>query len=167
MSAAQVAFESTQALYGRAVQGLRDLRWQDVPQPVRAFIEEHPALSAVQLLMLLVLTCPGLVATPLLGMVGFSSVGPVAGASETDMSTSPQSCNRELTPRECRQFRGVVSSKLRRHLGLQRAAELGHGWLCCWSYEWGSARSSSSRWRCCTLVQELRICLQVLRDVVD
>lgn len=76
---AKVAFEAAKALYGTAVKGLQELKWEHVSEPVRNYIREHPGLSGLQLVLLLVLTCPGLVLTPVLGAVGFSSIGPVAG----------------------------------------------------------------------------------------
>lgn len=79
MSAAQAAFEVAKGLYGKAVKGLKDLKWENVPAPVRRYVQEHPKLSAIQLVMLLILTVPGLAVTPLLGWMGFSSIGPVAG----------------------------------------------------------------------------------------
>ena len=88
MSTAKAAFEGAQDLFGKAVNGLKELKWEDVPAPVRMYIQEHPTLSAVQLAMLLVLTCPGLVVTPLLGWIGFSTIGPVAGKQARDQRNS-------------------------------------------------------------------------------
>ena len=86
MADAKPAFEGAKNLYSKAVKGLKELKWEDVPGPVRKYIEEHPKLSGIQLVLLLVLTCPGLVVTPLLGWIGFSSIGPVAGESTPPFS---------------------------------------------------------------------------------
>ena len=81
MPGSQAAFEAAKALYEGAVKGLRDLKWEHVPAPVRKYIEEHPGLGALNLVLLLAITCPGFVVTPVLGWIGFSSIGPVAGES--------------------------------------------------------------------------------------
>lgn len=85
MSGSRAAFEAAKALYENAVRGLRELKWEDVPAPVRKYIQEHPGLSALNLVLLLVITCPGLVVTPMLGWIGFSSIGPVAGESLSEV----------------------------------------------------------------------------------
>lgn len=79
MSNHTAAFQVAKDLYGKAVVGLKELRWEDVPRPVRRYIEEHPTATSIQILSLLVVACPGLVVTPALGWVGFSATGPVAG----------------------------------------------------------------------------------------
>lgn len=79
MPNAQAAFDAAKAFYSKFVRGLQDLRWEDVPEPVRRYIREHPGLTLLQVVMLLILTCPGLVATPMLGIMGFGAIGPTAG----------------------------------------------------------------------------------------
>lgn len=124
------AFEAAKAVYGTAINGLKELKWENVSEPVRNYIQERPALSALQLAMLLVVTCPGLVLTPMLSAVGLSSIGPVAG--EIAHYHCPWTQSRRLTCTTFRIVRGVVSIHLRRYLGLQRATESCDGRLGCW-----------------------------------
>ena len=79
MDQAKQAFEATKPLFTQTVAGLQNLRWEDIPEPVRNYIRDHPKLSAFQLVTFLLLACPGLVVAPAFGFLGFSSIGPVAG----------------------------------------------------------------------------------------
>ena len=76
---AENAFEGAKTSFGQAITGLQNLKWEDVPEPVRKYIEENPALTAIQIALLITAICPGLVVTPALRLVGLSSQGPVTG----------------------------------------------------------------------------------------
>ena len=52
---------------------------ENIPAPVRNHIERNPLLTAVQLVLIILALAPGSIAAPVLGALGFSSVGPVAG----------------------------------------------------------------------------------------
>lgn len=151
MSAAQAAFEFAQGLYGRVVGGLAELRWEHVPEPVRRYIEEHPTLTAVQLVMLLVLTCPGLVIAPALGWVGLGGGGPIAG--KLILGTHARGVCTNLT--ECSYVCDVVSVHIWSNVDLQLVPERCYGWICRWRCEWDRSRCSRGRWRHRTLVQGL------------
>jgi hypothetical protein len=71
-------FEMVKKLYGDTVEGLPELKWESIPEPVRHRIE-HPKLTAFQLAAILVVLCPGLIVAPALSTIGFSGIGPVAG----------------------------------------------------------------------------------------
>lgn len=75
----EARFEGAKGVCGHAVKGLSELKWENVPAPVRRYVEEQPKLSTMQFVLLLVFACPGLAVTPLLGIMGFSSISPQAG----------------------------------------------------------------------------------------
>ena len=79
MDAAKQAFEAAKPYFGSAANALQNLKWEDVPEPVRQYIAAHPYLTAAQLALVLPTFFPGLFAVPVLGWLGFSSIGPVAG----------------------------------------------------------------------------------------
>ena len=79
MDSPKAAFEAAKALFGSGVGGLQNLRWEDVSKPARRYIEENPRLTAAQVILVLLTTCPGLVVLPALGWLGFGAIGPVAG----------------------------------------------------------------------------------------
>jgi hypothetical protein len=72
-------FEMAKDQYSNAIEGLPELKWESIPEPVRHRIEEHSKLTAFQLTAILVILCPGLIVTPALSTLGFSGIGPVAG----------------------------------------------------------------------------------------
>lgn len=63
---------------GAFVKGLTDLRWQDIPAGAKEYIQEHPGLTAVQVLAVSPVVSPWLVASPLLAALGFGNLGPIA-----------------------------------------------------------------------------------------
>ena len=79
MDAAKQAFEAAKPYFGNAANALQNLKWEDVPEPVRNYIAAHPYLTAAQLALVLPTFFPGLFAVPVLGWLGFSSIGPVGG----------------------------------------------------------------------------------------
>ena len=72
-------FETAKQRFGGVVGGLKNLKWESIPEPARKYIEAHPKLTALQVVLVLLTLCPGLVVAPVLGFLGFSSIGPVAG----------------------------------------------------------------------------------------
>ncbi|KAK3706398.1 hypothetical protein LTR37_012776 [Vermiconidia calcicola] len=80
MEAAKAAFEALKPIFGKAIGGLQNLKWDDIPEPVRSYIEAHPALTTIQLLSLILFACPWLTVTPLFYSLGFSGLGPMAGS---------------------------------------------------------------------------------------
>lgn len=59
--------------------GLTDLQWDQVPAVVVDYIRGHPGTTIWQLLWLLILLIPCLIATPGLLALGFGAQGPIAG----------------------------------------------------------------------------------------
>jgi hypothetical protein len=84
-------FEATKDKFGSTFPKLRELKWEDVPKGVKEYMKAHPYLTSFQILMLLITCIPGLVAAPVLGAMGFSSLGPVAGKQSTVLSPDPTS----------------------------------------------------------------------------
>lgn len=72
-------FESAKDMFGHLVIGLKDLPWEQLPLAVLDFLEANPGTSAFQLVCLLAIAIPGLIATPALFSLGFGSGGPMAG----------------------------------------------------------------------------------------
>jgi hypothetical protein len=56
----------------------KELKYEDIPQPVRDYIEAHPYLSVIQFIALLVAYCPSMVTMPSYWLLGFGGLGPVA-----------------------------------------------------------------------------------------
>lgn len=81
MSQAEAALEAAQQVFGSVVKGLKEVKWQNLPMNTRAHIEKNPKMTAFQIVALLTAVVPGLLAAPVLGAIGFSSLGPVAGES--------------------------------------------------------------------------------------
>ena len=75
----QAIFESAKAMFGHLVVGLKDLQWEQLPQAVLDFLKANPGTSAFQLVCLLTIAVPGLIAMPALLSLGFGSSGPMAG----------------------------------------------------------------------------------------
>lgn len=73
------SLEAAKQQFGDKINGLKNLTWEHIPAPVRNHIERHPHLTAVQLILILLTLAPGLIVAPTLGVLGFSSIGPVAG----------------------------------------------------------------------------------------
>lgn len=79
MESGKEAFEAAKANLGNTVTGLKNLMWDKLPESARNYLSAHPNLTAFQVISMLVILCPGLVVMPVLGLLGFSSIGPVAG----------------------------------------------------------------------------------------
>jgi hypothetical protein len=73
------SLEAAKQQFGDKINGLKNLKWEHIPAPVRGYIERHPHLTAIQLVLILLTLAPGLIVAPALGVLGFSSIGPVAG----------------------------------------------------------------------------------------
>ena len=76
---ARAIFENVKVCFGNQITGLKALKWEDVPAPVKKYIEDHPRLALVQVALLLVAVVPGLVMAPVCAYLGFGSIGPIAG----------------------------------------------------------------------------------------
>lgn len=79
MEQGKAVFEAAQKGIGHASKGLAHIKWEELPSRVKEHITNDPKTTAFQLVMLLVTAVPGLVVTPVLGAIGFSSIGPLAG----------------------------------------------------------------------------------------
>jgi hypothetical protein len=77
---ARKLFEATKERFGQEFPGLANLTWEQVRDRVVQHVQEHPKMTAFQLVTLLF---PGLIAGPLFAVLGFSGVGPVAGLSRS------------------------------------------------------------------------------------
>jgi len=77
--AARKAFEFAQQAFGHLVSGLRDIKWDELPVHIKEHIKKNPKMSAFQIAMIVMAVVPGLVVAPVLGLLGFGSLGPVAG----------------------------------------------------------------------------------------
>ncbi|KAK4954824.1 hypothetical protein LTR10_007016 [Elasticomyces elasticus] len=78
---AKAAFEMVQKLFGHLISGLKELKWEQLPHHVQEHIRNNPMMSAFQIVMVIIAVAPGLVVAPALGLLGFSSIGPVAGSA--------------------------------------------------------------------------------------
>lgn len=72
-------FERAKRDFNKFATGLEHVTWDKLPEGVKNHIKKNPKMTAFQVAMLVVALVPGLVIAPVLGAVGFSSVGPVAG----------------------------------------------------------------------------------------
>ena len=55
------------------------IEWEELPPHIRDWIQEHPYQTAFYVVNGVVFLAPGLVTTPLLGLLGFTARGPAAG----------------------------------------------------------------------------------------
>ena len=55
--------------------------WEELPQHIQDWIKEHPYQTAFYVANGVVFLAPGLVTAPFLGVLGFSTTGPVAGTA--------------------------------------------------------------------------------------
>ncbi|RMY73926.1 hypothetical protein D0863_03545 [Hortaea werneckii] len=79
--AANATFEAAKATFASLAQGLRHTQWEDLPGWVRNYIVEHPGLTAAQIVCLVIVAVPAIATMPLLGALGFTSLGPAAGTA--------------------------------------------------------------------------------------
>ncbi|KAK5703974.1 hypothetical protein LTR97_002987 [Elasticomyces elasticus] len=79
--AAKAAFEMVQKLFGHLISGLKNVRWEDLPQGTRDHIANNPKMCAVQIVMVLTAVVPGLVMAPGLAALGFGALGPGGAAA--------------------------------------------------------------------------------------
>ncbi|KAK5129177.1 hypothetical protein LTR08_003774 [Meristemomyces frigidus] len=77
--AAKTALEAAKATYGKLVGGLEHITWAKLPEPVKQYLRAHPKATAAQVVLAIIFVVPGLVLTPALGALGFTSIGPAAG----------------------------------------------------------------------------------------
>ncbi|RMZ15962.1 hypothetical protein D0860_01319 [Hortaea werneckii] len=84
--AANTAFEAAKEAFASLAQGPRHIHWEDLPGWVRNYIVEHPGLTAAQTICLIVLAVPATITMPLLGALGFTSLGPAAGRQTDPIS---------------------------------------------------------------------------------
>lgn len=76
---ANATFEAAKQTFASLAQGLRHTQWEDLPSWVRNYMVEHPGLTAAQIICLVVVAVPAIFTMPLLGALGFTSLGPAAG----------------------------------------------------------------------------------------
>ena len=81
-------FEEAKKFFGDKIEGSKNLEHEDIPVPVRDHIERHSHLTAVQPVLLVLTLAPGLIVAPVLGVLGFSSIGSVAGKRASNRSDS-------------------------------------------------------------------------------
>ncbi|KAI7141530.1 hypothetical protein KC343_g3502 [Hortaea werneckii] len=79
--AANTAFEAAKQAFASLAQGPRHIHWEDLPGWVRNYIVEHPGLTAAQIIWPVILAAPAIITMPLLGALGFTSLGPAAGTA--------------------------------------------------------------------------------------
>ncbi|KAK5128997.1 hypothetical protein LTR85_000330 [Meristemomyces frigidus] len=95
--AAEAAFETArmeaQKVPGHLATWVKNVEWADLPNQVKDrikdHIKEHPKMTACRIVLIIAAFAPGLIVSPALGLLGFSSVGPVAGS----VSAGYQSAN--------------------------------------------------------------------------
>ena len=80
--AANAAFEAGKAAFASLAHGLRHIHWEGLPGWVRTYIVEHPGLTAAQIIWPVILAVPAIVTMPVLGALGFTSLGPAAGKQQ-------------------------------------------------------------------------------------
>ncbi|KAK4495393.1 hypothetical protein PRZ48_013724 [Zasmidium cellare] len=73
------ALASLRSTFTRLVHGLQRFQWSQIPAAIINHIKKHPKTTLLQLICLLAIICPGIFAVPLLAILGFAVVGPVAG----------------------------------------------------------------------------------------
>ncbi|OTA24268.1 hypothetical protein BTJ68_13740 [Hortaea werneckii EXF-2000] len=78
---ANTTFEAAKESFASHAQGLRHTQLEDLPGWVRNYIVEHPGLTAAQIICLVILAVPAIITMPLLGALGFTSLGPAAGTA--------------------------------------------------------------------------------------
>ncbi|KAI6813339.1 hypothetical protein KC367_g2994 [Hortaea werneckii] len=81
---ANTTFEAAKESFASLAQGLRHTQWEDLPGWVRNYIVEHPGLTAAQIIWPVILAVPAIITMPtmpLLGALGFTSLGPAAGTA--------------------------------------------------------------------------------------
>lgn len=82
----KLARTQTVNLTGKAADGLNEakdqliaIEYSKLPQEVLDWMKEHPHQTVFHVVSGVVFFAPGVIATPLLGWLGFSASGPVAG----------------------------------------------------------------------------------------
>lgn len=85
--AANTTFEAAKEAFASLAQGLRHIHWEHLPSWVRNYIVEQPGLTAARTICLVILAVPAIVTMPLLGALGFTSLGPAAGRQTDPMSS--------------------------------------------------------------------------------
>ncbi|KAF2719450.1 hypothetical protein K431DRAFT_305193 [Polychaeton citri CBS 116435] len=60
------------------VEMLKQVKWEDVPDAIKERIRENPKMTIFQVFALIL---PAVLTGPLLGLLGFSATGPVAGSA--------------------------------------------------------------------------------------
>ncbi|KAF2769476.1 hypothetical protein EJ03DRAFT_351216 [Teratosphaeria nubilosa] len=85
---AKNAIENFKNTFGNAVVGLQHIKWEELPEHAKDYIKNNPKMTAFQILSLLLCLIPGLIVTPLLGIMGFSGIGPVAGTAAAGLQSS-------------------------------------------------------------------------------
>lgn len=139
--------EEAKKFFGDKIEGLKNLKWEDIPAPVRNHIEQHPYLTPAQLILLLLTLVPGLIVAPVLGVLGFSSIGPVAGKKFVPISSPIP----DISCRICGRGLPVCSWS---DLDLLGPAECSYGWIRSRSRECGCFDSHRNRPRVVGVVQE-------------
>ncbi|KAK0346383.1 hypothetical protein LTR91_011883 [Friedmanniomyces endolithicus] len=76
--AAKKAFGFAPQAFGHLVSGLREIKWDE---HIKGHIKKNPKMSAFQIVMIVMAVVQGLVIAPVLGLLGFGSLGPVAGGA--------------------------------------------------------------------------------------
>ncbi len=83
--AAKKAFGFAPQAFGHLVSGLREIKWDE---HIKGHIKKNPKMSAFQIVMIVMAVVQGLVIAPVLGLLGFGSLGPVAGELSMSLPSS-------------------------------------------------------------------------------
>jgi len=81
MDLASVPLEVVKGSLEWAYSNAHNLPWGSLPEQAVEYIKAHPGSTAIQVASVSVAVCPVLFAAPALGLIGFSSAGPVAGSA--------------------------------------------------------------------------------------
>lgn len=79
VEAAKALFEPARDAFGAVIPALKNIEFEDLSDPIKQYLYEHPYLTWFQIIMLLFGLIPGVAALPMLLAGGFGPVGPMAG----------------------------------------------------------------------------------------
>ncbi|KAK3067667.1 hypothetical protein LTR53_015326 [Teratosphaeriaceae sp. CCFEE 6253] len=80
----KAAFEYVQNATGHIITALQQIKWEDLSETAKAHITDgitnNPKTTIFQIIMLVLAVVPGVLLTPALTLLGFGSLGPIAGS---------------------------------------------------------------------------------------
>ncbi|KAK7540785.1 uncharacterized protein J3D65DRAFT_600890 [Phyllosticta citribraziliensis] len=72
--------ESAQQLFNKTTEYVFSIKWEDLPEDIKTYIRENPGQAGMHVVGGVVFFAPALITGPLLGLLGFTAVGPAAGS---------------------------------------------------------------------------------------